>query len=111
MGDIDDFLQAQIDSVIFAANDNSNTKFSAELGFVENWLAQNARKNGLDIFGFRHTIDNYFVKHAFNGHGNANQEAKRGQIAISESDIRNISVIFKNQIFLFMVQKIKSRMT
>ena len=88
MGDIDDFLQAQIDSVIFAANDNSNTKFSAELGFVENWLAQNARKNGLDIFGFRHTIDNYFVKHAFNGHGNEKQEAKRGQIAISESDYK-----------------------
>lgn len=100
MGDIDDFLQTQIDSVIFAAKDNSNIKFSADLGFVGTWLEQNARKNGLDILGFRHTIDNYFVKHAFNGHGNKNQESKRGQIAISENDIRNIPAIFTAPDFL-----------
>ena len=90
----------QIDFVIFAANANSNEKVSADLGEVETWLSQNALKNGFNISGFHHTIDNYFVKHIFKGHGNQKQEKLRGQIAVTNDDIRNIFSILKNSDFL-----------
>ena len=100
MVDSNSLLFNEINSVIQSASDGSNVKISADLGVVDLWLAQNASKNGFDIFGFRHTIDNYFVKHAFKGHGNKKQESQRGQVAVEEKDIKNLTDIFENPDFI-----------
>ena len=95
----DEIIQ-HIDFVIRAADANSNEKVSADLGCAESWLVKNAAKNGLCIGGFHHTIDNYFVKHAFKGHGNKKQEKLRGQVAITINDIRNIPYVLQEPDFL-----------
>ncbi len=93
-------LLNEIDSVILAASDGSNVKISADLGVVDLWLAQNAAKNGLNIFGFRHTIDNYFVKHIRKQYGNEEIERARGQRAVTDEDLRQIPFIIENPDFL-----------
>lgn len=93
-------LLNEIDSIIQAASDGSNVKISADLGVVDLWLAQNAAKNGFNIFGFRHTIDNYFVKHIRKQHGNEEIERARGQRAVTDEDLRQIPFIIENPDFL-----------
>ena len=50
MVDSNSLLFNEINSVIQSASDGSNVKISADLGVVDLWLAQNAAKNGFDIF-------------------------------------------------------------
>ena len=93
-------LAQHIDFVISAASSGANGKVSADLGTAAPWLVRSAAKHGLSVGGFRHTIDNYFVKHTFNGHGNRRQEAARGQIAVTADIIRSIPEVLQSPDFL-----------
>ena len=85
-----------INEVIKAAASKDNTKFERTIGTVSPVLAENAKEHGYDIDGYRHTIDNYSVKHIRNEHGDAEQETARGQIAITDDDIKNIPTVLQN---------------
>jgi hypothetical protein len=62
----------------------------------ENIIEKIKTETGIDLTGFAIEIDNYGVKHAFEGHGNAIKEAKHGQIAITEEDYLLIPLIITN---------------
>ena len=67
-----------------------------DLGPVSQELAAAAQKNGVDIAGYRHNIENSAVTHIIKKHGNKAQEEKRGQIAVTEEDLLNIPEIINN---------------
>ena len=88
--------EALIDEVIKAADSKDNTKFERTIGTVSPVLAENAKEHGYDIDGYRHTVDNYSVKHIRNEHGDVEEETARGQIAITDDDIKNIPIVLQN---------------
>lgn len=45
----------------------------------------------LDITGMTHTFDNYAINHVLKHHGNAKSELLRGQLAITDDDLTQIS--------------------
>ena len=51
------------------------------------------QKTGLDVTGFTRVLDNYGVRHTIKQHGNARQESKRGQIAVTLEDFGKILAI------------------
>jgi hypothetical protein len=59
----------------------------------ENIIERIKTETGIDLTGFAIEIDNYGIKHAFEGHGNPIKEAKHGQIAITEEDYLLIPLI------------------
>ncbi len=54
---------------------------------------QQANAHGLNIEGFTHAIDGSAIQHIFKNHGNPEVESKRGQIAVTEEDIKAIPSI------------------
>ena len=48
------------------------------------------RVTGLDVSGYKHTVDSFGIRHAFKQHGNDKTESKRGQMAITAEDIARI---------------------
>jgi hypothetical protein len=79
-----------IDKVIESANEQGNSHQRSALGGVSDWLAAKAKEAGLDISGYKHTIDTYAVKHVRLKHGDESTESSRGQIVITDDDIRQI---------------------
>lgn len=45
---------------------------------------------GLDIAGYQHAIDGSAIRHTFKNHGNEEKELRRGQLAITETDLEAI---------------------
>lgn len=62
------------------------------LGRVENatLILEHA---GLNVAGFTRILDNYGVRHTLKQHGDPDQEAKRGQIAVTLDDFAKIGQI------------------
>ncbi len=77
-----------IERVIEAVGAAGHARVTAALGAVSHWLTKVAMEHGLDIAGFRHTIDGSAVRHILGGHGDAASEARRGQIAITATDLQ-----------------------
>ncbi len=65
-----------------------HARVTAALGAVSHWLTRAAMEHGVDIAGFRYTIDGSAVRHILGGHGDAASEARRGQIAITATDFQ-----------------------
>jgi len=51
---------------------------------------------GLDLDGYKHTVDVSGIRHAMNQHGNQKAEESRGQIAVTEEDFARIPDIVSN---------------
>lgn len=48
---------------------------------------------GLDVAGYKHTIDSFAIRHTYQKHGNAKLEALRGQLPVTREDILRIPEI------------------
>ena len=66
------------------------------IGKVEKWLADEARKVGLDIDGFKHEITSDFVSHVRKHHAHEKFESRKGQIAVEEADFGRIPELIRN---------------
>ncbi|MFV0437502.1 MAG: hypothetical protein ACK5PS_08950 [Desulfopila sp.] len=51
---------------------------------------------GLDLEGYKHTVDSFGIRHSYKGHGDAAQEKKRGQLPVSANDFQRIPDIVTN---------------
>ena len=51
---------------------------------------------GIDVSGYKHTIDKSEIGHIFNNHGDIKQEENRGQIAVNNDDFARIPEILAN---------------
>ena len=51
---------------------------------------------GIDVSGRKHVLSNYDIRHMLKEHGNPVVESKKGQIAITEKDIKKIPDIISN---------------
>lgn len=78
----------EIEKVLEKAKSSDNTNEIALIGSVQNKLIKEAANQGFDIDGYRHNIDVYSVRHSLNEHSNIDKEAPRGQIALTDNDIR-----------------------
>ncbi len=66
---------------------------------VQDWIVELAKEAGLDISGYKHKVTQEFKKHTLSHHGNISEEDKRGQIAVTETDLLNIDDILQNPTF------------
>lgn len=58
-----------------------------------NQSTQIQQLSGVDVQNYRHVLENFGVKHAFNHHGNVKKEQQRGQRAITADDFKHIPSI------------------
>jgi hypothetical protein len=81
----------KVRSVLNADKDTSKGASKEVLLPVNERVAQEIKDvAGVDVSGYRHTIDVSGVNHAIKNHGNEKSEASRGQIAITEKDFEKI---------------------
>jgi hypothetical protein len=72
----------------------ANEKQSVRYAIVSDTeAAEIKRKTGLDVKGYKHTVDSFGIRHAFTNHGDAKAEALRGQDAVTAADIAKIPEI------------------
>jgi hypothetical protein len=86
----------EIEQVIDKALNDPNARQKFVIGSVDKKLADAASKAGFSIDGYDHDLDVSGVRHAFLDHGNENKEASRGQIAITQEDIKKIPEVIKS---------------
>jgi hypothetical protein len=85
-----DKVRPQLRSLVEAAMAAGNENATVELGAVSDGEVEEARASGLDLTGYRHTVDMFAVRHALNQHGDAAMEASRGQIGLTADDFAAI---------------------
>ncbi|TJZ69760.1 LPD38 domain-containing protein [Chitiniphilus eburneus] len=69
-----------------AAKNNATEKIEVELAQASASDVAEARQTlGVDLSGYRHTADNYAIRHAIRRHG-TDKEYKHGQIPLTDSD-------------------------
>lgn len=93
-GDMRAAMAAEIDRVLKAAGEPGATKGRAKLGEVSPWLADEAAKAGLKLDGYAYVMDVSAVRHTLKNHGDAKTEAARGQVAVTEADLRALPDLF-----------------
>lgn len=87
----------QFNNKIENALTNKTSNGKTILGKVNNYVIEKVKAIfGIDITNKRHTISDYDIRHMINEHGNPEIEAKKGQIAITKDDIKNIPDIINN---------------
>lgn len=87
----------QFNNKIENALSNKTSNGKTILGKVNNYVIEKVKAIfGIDITNKRHTISDYDIRHMINEHGNPEIEAKKGQIAITKDDIKNIPDIINN---------------
>lgn len=67
-----------------------------DIGPVSSQLVQAAKAHNIDIYGYRHNIDNSAINHTLKRHGNKKMEESRGQIAVTAEDFLKIPEILNN---------------
>ncbi len=77
-----------IEAVIEHSKSKENSNKIAIIGPVQKRLIDEAKTNGFNLEGYNHNVDVYSVKHSFNKHSNKVKEEARGQIAITDEDIK-----------------------
>lgn len=79
----------EISEVIKLAKQKGNNENKIVLiGSVQTKLIKEAKENGFDLNGYKHNIDVYGVRHSFNKHTNRDKEESRGQVALTDDDIK-----------------------
>lgn len=82
-------VERGIQTVIDAARSPGHAPQKVVIGQVSDWLAQEAENRmGLKVAGFTHTLDGSAARHMLNRHSNPAIEKSRGQIALTDEDIR-----------------------
>lgn len=77
--------------------ENKKSQGTTRLGKINNKIISKVKSLlGIDVTNRVHTITNNDIRHMLNEHGNPEIEAKRGQIAITENDIKKIPEILEN---------------
>lgn len=79
-----------IESVLSQASSLGNSNVKAIFGKVSDWLSGEAEKVGLEISNFTHVIDTSAVRHIRKEHGDIEKEIKRGQLGITDEDIKKL---------------------
>ena len=81
-----------IEEIIKNAKNNPNTKAKVDIGNVSHKLADEARKNGYNIEGYKHNVDVSGVRHIYKQHGIGNEKNKN-QIPLTDDDLKKIPEI------------------
>lgn len=84
-----------IDDVLEAATQNRNPKANTILAHVSDWLTEKAKAAGLNLSGFTHAIDATAVRHIRNRHFDPKVEESRGQVPLTDNDIRQIPSVLE----------------
>lgn len=98
----------EIDNFLTRQDLRTHEKKELILGAAGDSLVKNAAENGIDIKGFVHSIDNFFVIHALNRHGNEQIEKNRGNVHITNEDIKNIPAVLQAPDFIIYGSKSKT---
>jgi phage-related protein (TIGR01555 family) len=78
----------------YALAGHSNVQKKVQYATVSKSEAEKLEKEtGLEFDGYKRIIDNYAIKHMIKQHGNAQKEAARGQLPVTEEDIQKIPEI------------------
>jgi 2-polyprenyl-3-methyl-5-hydroxy-6-metoxy-1,4-benzoquinol methylase len=75
------------------------------IGRADKWLVDNAKQVALDIADYTHEITADFVKHIIKRHTNEGSERERGNVAITDEDIKNIPKIIYNSDYVIFGTK------
>ena len=100
--------EQRINEIFNSPNFKTSQKVSATIGVVSDEFAALASQYGYDIKGYSHTIDNFFVSHAMKQHGDKEAEERRGNIAITHSDIRNVFSVYSHPDYIIFGTKTKT---
>ena len=100
--------EQRINEIFNSPNLKTSQKVSATIGVVSDEFAALASQYGYDIKGYSHTIDNFFVSHAMKQHGDKEAEERRGNIAITHSDIRNVFSVYSHPDYIIFGTKTKT---
>lgn len=87
----------ELDAVLKAA---PNQTEKAVVGKVSPQLSTAAKEHGLNIDGYIHNIDTSAVQHTRKRHGIPQREERRGQLAVTDDDFKNIPQIIYNPDFV-----------
>ena len=90
LGGLNALDQSGVSATIDAAGNAESPKGETVIGPVHGRLVDAASTVGMNISGYQHSIDAYAVRHIRRQHGNAAVEAARGQLAMTDADIRAI---------------------
>ena len=84
--------QAEIDNLInVALSQKDGNRHFVNLGTVSDKTATDILQlTGQDVSGWQVSIDESAVRHTLKQHGNTEQEAKRGQVAVNHDDFKKI---------------------
>jgi N12 class adenine-specific DNA methylase len=87
-------LNRVMDIVEKAKNSGNNENETVILAPVAEWEVKQLRdKAGIEIAGYRHSLDTYAVRHAINRHGNEAVEKKAGQLPLTDSDVVSVPFV------------------
>ena len=98
-----------IRSVVEAANQPGDQKKWTIYAPASEWLRGVAKSAGMNLDGFDHGIDADAIRHAKNEHGDAQSEASRGQIAITDKDFEKIPQVVNEPDRVVFGTKTKSK--
>jgi hypothetical protein len=83
--------------IALAMSRRDGNRSFAELGTVSEAVATRVKnQTGIDVSGFVFGIDESAVRHILKGHGDAQFEASRGQVAVTALDLENLPSLMEN---------------
>lgn len=100
--------EQKINEIFNSPNFKTSQKVSETIGLVSDKFAALASQYRYDIKGYSHTIDNFFVNHALKQHGDKEAEEKRGNVAITYSDICNVFSVYAHPDYIVFGTKTKT---
>ncbi len=81
----------------FALGSKSNKRGFFDLGKLsQKQILELQEQTGLDFSEFKRIIDSYSIKHIIKNHGNPEKEERRGQKAITSTDIESLPELMQN---------------
>lgn len=92
-----------------ALNSSENKMQRIELGDVTEAQNEDYKKMGFNFNGYKHTVDNYTIKHIIKEHGNEGRGKTRGQFAVKEEDFELIPDIIRNYDSVKLLEKRKPK--
>ena len=94
-------LSQDIEELVSELEKDKNVSDWREIGKVSNTLSNLARQNiNMDLAEYNHNIDTSSINHIFKNHGDVAKEERRGQIAVTKDDLKNIPNIVYNWDFI-----------
>lgn len=105
------YLETQINELYeFAIQDTENVLKIIDIGEIDENLAKKIEENtGMNLLGFKISIDTFSIKHIMKKHGNPKEEVKRGQVAIEKIDFLLIQDIINNAEAIQKDQRISTK--